>query len=183
MEDNLIQSAHLPLACAQAIYLNRKKAGVVETVLHAVANHLVLDFIPHAEPSFLASSYLDRFSPAWFAAAADNFLAWLIVAIVIWGIAESRSFRLIPLLAFAWLPDIIVAYGATHPGTADWFVYAHSLTHAFWKPHFSYPVAWWGWVIGVGTEAIVIGFTARFLLQAYRPYTKAVRNFPAFVDA
>jgi hypothetical protein len=168
----LIQTAHLVTACAQAIYLGRKKAGPAETALHAVTNHAILDLIPHAEPSFLGSSYLVTFTGAWWAAAIDNVIGWSCVAFILWRLCESRNRYMLPLLIGAWVPDFLVAINVkglvTHP-ILEKFVAFHGLTHLPWKAIFSYPVAWWGWTIGITTTVVDLGCAITWIVRSQRP--------------
>lgn len=157
----MMATPHMLTGAAIGMALHRRPALALSA---AFASHFVLDAVPHLDSHALYG--VDGSGPTPMEAGigiADFTLAWVVIAILV----RSRPWRGVALAGafFGILIDLVNAippwgpWFSTWPGTA----WLHKFHHGI-QPH----VAPDQWLLGFGTQAVVIGVTAWLLTRRPR---------------
>lgn len=133
----MMPSDHIAVVAAAAFVLIRRDAKPLTCVAVALTSHMVLDAIPHAEPSMLGNVgfYLRPKTWEFGWVAADHVLAFLLGLWMCAKNIETLWDRRFPLMCFfAWAPDLIwVLHYLFDTDTLAIASYIHELPHLPWK--------------------------------------------------
>jgi hypothetical protein len=154
----MIATAHMLAGSAIAVHLvqteRRKTQLILKAVVYALVSHVVLDFIPHIEPSSFGTNYTDTWSSGWWMAVVDNCAGILTLFYWMPRIPELKPW-VQPLCAFtiflAWIPDFL------------WYlvmkdVWTGSVAQNYWLFHEALHILrdWGGIPLGIFTTLLII---------------------------
>jgi hypothetical protein len=181
----MIQIAHLAVAAAISSKLEQRGAGPLVGLGIGLTSHLLLDSVPHIEPTAFGLNIEEFLSPGWWWAVGDFITAWGLVGMFLLWRRIKLNLLLMAVIAGAYGPDVILMA----PGVSEiagpyvtWFNQLHEATHTPWRDwYYSFPTLE-KLLIGAPLTACTICYcTARVIERRHLPHPTSAAQ-PAVVE-